>query len=227
MRDRRVASAQPRARTRGWGSCSPGCCARWATAAATRRASPSTATRPGRRPGTGASRCSTSDDAADDVAAVSRRDCGHARSTVTRIGDDAICCPPTVDAEALLAAARDGVSRRAGRRIRRATSPCSRVSATRATLTDAWGLAGAPGLAGRRAHPDGHRVGGDTVGLPTPTPSGPRQCLVHNGSFANHATIRRELRRRRRAVRQRERHRGGRPVRRASSWPTAATSSPR
>ena len=39
-------------------------------------------------------------------------------------------------------------------------------------------------------------------------------CLVHNGSFSNHATIRRGLRARRRGVRLRERHRGGRPLRR-------------
>ena len=54
--------------------------------------------------------------------------------------------------------------------------------------------------------------------------SGPEQCMVHNGSFANHATIRRELRSAGVELRQRERHRGGCAVHRASSSPTAATS---
>ena len=31
-------------------------------------------------------------------------------------------------------------------------------------LADGWGLPAASGLAGRRAHPDGHRIGGDTGG---------------------------------------------------------------
>lgn len=62
------------------------------------------------------------------------------------------------------------------------------------TLTDAWGLAKAQGWQGV-----GHtRMATESAVTPSgchPYTVGPQQCLVHNGSFANHATIRRELRR--------------------------------
>ncbi|MGW0159972.1 glutamine amidotransferase [Mycobacterium sp. NPDC003323] len=61
-------------------------------------------------------------------------------------------------------------------------------------LTDAWGLSGAQGWQGV-----GHtRMATESAVTPSgchPYTVGPQQCLVHNGSFANHATIRRELRR--------------------------------
>jgi methylamine---glutamate N-methyltransferase subunit A len=61
------------------------------------------------------------------------------------------------------------------------------------TLADAWGLAGATGWQGV-----GHtRMATESAVTPSgahPYAVGPDQCLVHNGSFANHATIRRELR---------------------------------
>lgn len=61
------------------------------------------------------------------------------------------------------------------------------------TLADAWGLAGASGWQGV-----GHtRMATESAVTPSgahPYAVGPDQCLVHNGSFANHATIRRELR---------------------------------
>ena len=60
-------------------------------------------------------------------------------------------------------------------------------------LADAWGLAGATGWQGV-----GHtRMATESAVTPSgahPYAVGPDQCLVHNGSFANHATIRRELR---------------------------------
>jgi glutamate synthase domain-containing protein 1 len=60
-------------------------------------------------------------------------------------------------------------------------------------LTDAWGLANASGWQGV-----GHtRMATESAVTPSgchPYAVGPDQCLVHNGSFANHATIRRELR---------------------------------
>ena len=60
-------------------------------------------------------------------------------------------------------------------------------------LTDAWGLADAAGWQGV-----GHtRMATESAVTPSgchPYAVGPDQCLVHNGSFANHATIRRELR---------------------------------
>jgi glutamate synthase domain-containing protein 1 len=61
------------------------------------------------------------------------------------------------------------------------------------TLTDAWGLAKARGWQGV-----GHtRMATESAVTPAgchPYAVGPEQCMVHNGSFANHATIRRELR---------------------------------
>ena len=60
-------------------------------------------------------------------------------------------------------------------------------------LADAWGLANAQGWQGV-----GHtRMATESAVTPSgchPYAVGPDQCLVHNGSFANHATIRRELR---------------------------------
>ena len=61
-------------------------------------------------------------------------------------------------------------------------------------LTKAWGLAKAQGWQGV-----GHtRMATESAVTPSgchPYTVGPQQCLVHNGSFANHATIRRDLRR--------------------------------
>lgn len=61
-------------------------------------------------------------------------------------------------------------------------------------LSDAWGLAKAQGWQGV-----GHtRMATESAVTPSgchPYTVGPQQCLVHNGSFANHATIRRDLRR--------------------------------
>jgi glutamate synthase domain-containing protein 1 len=61
------------------------------------------------------------------------------------------------------------------------------------TLTDAWGLAKAQGWQGV-----GHtRMATESAVTPAgchPYAVGSGQCMVHNGSFANHATIRRELR---------------------------------
>jgi glutamate synthase domain-containing protein 1 len=60
-------------------------------------------------------------------------------------------------------------------------------------LADAFGLAGVQGWQGV-----GHtRMATESAVTPAgahPFSVGPDQCLVHNGSFANHATIRRELR---------------------------------
>ncbi|MGE2834049.1 glutamine amidotransferase [Mycobacterium sp. SMC-4] len=60
-------------------------------------------------------------------------------------------------------------------------------------LTDRWGLAGAQGWQGV-----GHtRMATESAVTPAgchPYAVGEGQCMVHNGSFANHATIRRELR---------------------------------
>lgn len=62
------------------------------------------------------------------------------------------------------------------------------------SLTEAWGLDKAQGWQGV-----GHtRMATESAVTPSgchPYTVGPGQCLVHNGSFANHATIRRDLRR--------------------------------
>src|SRR4051795_2950040 len=61
------------------------------------------------------------------------------------------------------------------------------------TLTSAWNLARAQGWQGV-----GHtRMATESAVTPAgchPYTVGPEQCMVHNGSFANHATIRRQLR---------------------------------
>ena len=60
-------------------------------------------------------------------------------------------------------------------------------------LTEGWALSGAQGWQGV-----GHtRMATESAVTPSgchPYAVGPGQCMVHNGSFANHATIRRELR---------------------------------
>ncbi|GFG53960.1 glutamine amidotransferase [Mycolicibacterium agri] len=60
-------------------------------------------------------------------------------------------------------------------------------------LTEAWGLTKAQGWQGV-----GHtRMATESAVTPAgchPYTVGPQQCMVHNGSFANHATIRRQLR---------------------------------
>ncbi|HEY9265083.1 MAG TPA: glutamine amidotransferase, partial [Mycobacterium sp.] len=60
-------------------------------------------------------------------------------------------------------------------------------------LSDGWGLEKAQGWQGV-----GHtRMATESAVTPAgchPYAVGPAQCMVHNGSFANHATIRRELR---------------------------------
>jgi len=60
-------------------------------------------------------------------------------------------------------------------------------------LTEQWGLSAAQGWQGV-----GHtRMATESAVTPSgchPYAVGPGQCMVHNGSFANHATIRRELR---------------------------------
>lgn len=61
------------------------------------------------------------------------------------------------------------------------------------SLTDGWGLTKAQGWQGV-----GHtRMATESAVTPAgchPYAVGPEQCMVHNGSFANHATIRRDLR---------------------------------
>ncbi|MFC5729723.1 MULTISPECIES: glutamine amidotransferase [Nocardioides] len=59
-------------------------------------------------------------------------------------------------------------------------------------LAEAWGLAGAQGWQGV-GHTRMATESAVTAGGAHPYAVGPDQCLVHNGSFSNHATVRREL----------------------------------
>ncbi len=109
---------------------------------------------------------------------------------VATVGDT-LLLTASVDSEQLLAAAR-------------ATYPDALVAGfgsdlavlkgvgDPATLTESWGLPKAQGWQGV-----GHtRMATESAVTPSgahPYAVGPEQCLVHNGSFANHATIRREL----------------------------------
>jgi glutamate synthase domain-containing protein 1 len=61
------------------------------------------------------------------------------------------------------------------------------------TLAERWGLSGAQGWQGV-GHTRMATESAVTPGGAHPYAVGPGQCLVHNGSFSNHATIRRELR---------------------------------
>ena len=168
MRHRGAAPAQPRRSIHGSASCSPGCCARCPTAgsdsagvAVVRR--PDVVARQAAAP----SRCSTS---------------ARPRSVADRVGAELGVEVTSAD--------RRHLSADRGRRLRGAArgrpvglpgEPWSPASArdlavlkgvgNPRTLAGAWGLAGGAGLAGRRAHPDGHRVGRHAVAARTRTPS--------------------------------------------------------
>ncbi|MDT5179722.1 MAG: methylamine---glutamate N-methyltransferase subunit [Mycobacterium sp.] len=109
---------------------------------------------------------------------------------VTMIGDTHLLTSD-VDSEALLAAARsaypDALVAGFG-----ADLAVLKGVGDPATLTASWGLAAAQGWQGV-----GHtRMATESAVTPSgahPYAVGPEQCLVHNGSFANHASIRREL----------------------------------
>lgn len=97
-----------------------------------------------------------------------------------------------VDAESLLAAARTTYPHVLVGGFGQDLAVLKGVGAP-AALAQAWGLASAQGWQGV-----GHtRMATESAVTPAgchPYAVGPDQCLVHNGSFSNHATIRRELR---------------------------------
>ncbi len=110
--------------------------------------------------------------------------------TVTRIGAT-YQLSAAVDAEALLAAAREVCPGALVAGFGADLTVLKGVGHPR-ELTDGWGLPAATGWQGV-----GHtRMATESAVTPSgahPYAVGPGQCLVHNGSFANHATIRREL----------------------------------
>jgi glutamate synthase domain-containing protein 1 len=110
---------------------------------------------------------------------------------VTRLDETYLVTAPT-SSTALLAAAKAAYPRALVAGFGTDVAVLKGVGHPKA-LTDAWGLANAQGWQGV-----GHtRMATESAVTPSgchPYAVGPDQCLVHNGSFANHATIRRELR---------------------------------
>lgn len=110
--------------------------------------------------------------------------------SVAMIGDTHLLTA-VADSEALLAAARAGYPDALVAGFGADLAVLKGVGDP-AALTRSWGLATARGWQGV-----GHtRMATESAVTPSgahPYAVGPEQCLVHNGSFANHATIRREL----------------------------------
>jgi glutamate synthase domain-containing protein 1 len=111
--------------------------------------------------------------------------------TVTALGDTHLVSG-AMDATALLATVRQAYPDALVAGFGDDVAVLKGVGHPRA-LTDSWGLSSAQGWQGV-----GHtRMATESAVTPSgahPYAVGPDQCLVHNGSFANHATIRRELR---------------------------------
>ena len=137
-------------------------------------------------PGSGTVSLLEVDATAEEVAAALGPDV-----TVTRLGETYLVSAPT-SADSLLTAARAAYPQALVAGFGTDVAVLKGVGHPQA-LTDAWGLAGATGWQGV-----GHtRMATESAVTPSgchPYAVGPDQCLVHNGSFANHATIRRELR---------------------------------
>ena len=117
------------------------------------------------------------------------------RSAVTSTGSrwhNSYLLSANVDSEALLAAVRAAHPQALVAGFGSDIAVLKGVGHPR-VLTDGWGLAKAQGWQGV-----GHtRMATESAVTPAgchPYAVGPGQCMVHNGSFANHATIRRELR---------------------------------
>src|SRR5882757_3888353 len=110
--------------------------------------------------------------------------------TVKQIGETYQLCAP-MDAETLLKATREACPAALVAGFGADLTVLKGVGHPR-DLTVGWGLPGATGWQGI-----GHtRMATESAVTPSgahPYAVGPEQCLVHNGSFANHATIRREL----------------------------------
>jgi methylamine---glutamate N-methyltransferase subunit A len=139
---------------------------------------------------TPAGRCSVSllevDATADEVASALGPDV-----SVTRL-DETYLVTSDTDSTSLLATAKAAYPRALIAGFGTDVAVLKGVGHPR-VLADAWGLTNAAGWQGV-----GHtRMATESAVTPSgchPYAVGPDQCLVHNGSFANHATIRRELR---------------------------------
>jgi glutamate synthase domain-containing protein 1 len=137
----------------------------------------------------GVSVVDVSDDAQAVVSAVSDR-LGHDVDVVTV--DDTYLLSADVNSAAMLDAVKAAYPRALIAGFGTDMAVLKGVGHPR-TLTSAWNLARAQGWQGV-----GHtRMATESAVTPAgchPYTVGPEQCMVHNGSFANHATIRRQLR---------------------------------
>lgn len=128
-------------------------------------------------------------DSAEDIAVATEAHV-HTPVTVTPIGAT-YQLAAAVDTELLLAAAREVCPDALVAGFGEDLTVLKGVGHPR-ELTRQWGLASATGWQGV-----GHtRMATESAVTPSgahPYAVGPGQCLVHNGSFANHATIRRDL----------------------------------
>ncbi|MGV9826828.1 MULTISPECIES: glutamine amidotransferase [unclassified Gordonia (in: high G+C Gram-positive bacteria)] len=106
--------------------------------------------------------------------------------------DETLLLSAPLDSEDLLAAARAAYPEALVAGFGADLAVLKGVGAPR-TLTQRWGLADASGWQGV-GHTRMATESAVTSSGAHPFAVGPEQCLVHNGSFSNHATIRRELR---------------------------------
>lgn len=106
--------------------------------------------------------------------------------------DETLLLSAPLDSEDLLAAARAAYPDALVAGFGADLAVLKGVGAPR-TLTQRWGLADASGWQGV-GHTRMATESAVTSSGAHPFAVGPEQCLVHNGSFSNHATIRRELR---------------------------------
>jgi glutamate synthase domain-containing protein 1 len=130
---------------------------------------------------------------ADDAITVDTNVSRALGSSVTVIKlHDTFVISAQVDLDDLLAAAHTAYPHALVAGLGHDVTVLKGVGAPRA-LVDAWDLRAAQGWQGV-----GHtRMATESAVTPSgahPYAVGPDQCLVHNGSFSNHATIRRELR---------------------------------
>ncbi|MEQ6899640.1 hypothetical protein [Nocardioides sp. YIM 152588] len=127
---------------------------------------------------------------AEEVAAAVTEELGS--PVAVKVLDATYLLTAAAESEALLAAARAAVPDALVAGFGADLAVLKGVGHPR-TLSDSWGLAGAQGWQGV-----GHtRMATESAVTPSgahPYAVGVDQCLVHNGSFSNHATIRRELR---------------------------------
>ncbi|MFT4042594.1 MAG: glutamine amidotransferase [Gordonia sp. (in: high G+C Gram-positive bacteria)] len=111
--------------------------------------------------------------------------------SVQQIDETLVCAAPVASAE-LLDTVRSSYPNALIAGFGRDLTVLKGVGAPR-ELTERWGLAGATGWQGV-GHTRMATESAVTSSGAHPFAVGPEQCLVHNGSFSNHATIRRELR---------------------------------